>query len=160
MAILYVGRSDEARIASDIYDAVRGEGFSVWNENYPVYEDALADAKAGCLFLLREGEIALAVASVEPVAEDDDLPFFRICDGSHREISRVAVAPKFQGKGYAKEIMEKLISHLKDGGVRSIHLLCAKQNLPAMAVYKALGFDFIGECHRYGADYYVCEKLI
>lgn len=44
--------------------------------------------------------------------------------------------------------------------VRSIHLLAVKKNTPVVRTYSALGFDFIGECHRYGADYYVCEKLL
>ena len=31
---------------------------------------------------------------------------------------------------------------------------------PIIEYYRALGFDFIGECHRYNADYFVCEKLL
>ena len=85
---------------------------------------------------------------------------WRICDGTHREVARVAVAAEHQGEGLAKKIMAMLEEALRKEGVRSIHLLAGKKNTPAVRTYSALGFDFIGECHRYGADYYVCEKLL
>ena len=143
-----------------IYDSVRGVGFCVWNENYPTYEHAARDQAAQCLYVLTvDGEI-VGCASVEPVAEDDDLPFWRINDGMHREISRIAISPRFQGKGYAAKMVDMLLGELASKGVSSVHLLAAKANPPAYRTYRALGFDFIGECYRYGSDYYVCEKIL
>ncbi|MBE6616675.1 MAG: GNAT family N-acetyltransferase [Ruminococcaceae bacterium] len=145
---------------SKIYDIVRGGEFCVWNENYPTMDDARRDFEAGCLYvLLKDGEI-IGCASVEPVAEDDDLPFWRVNDGTHREISRIAIAPAHQGRGYARVMVELLTNELKNQGVTSIHLLAAKVNRPAVNTYRKLGYDFIGECYRYGADYFVCEKVI
>ena len=97
---------------------------------------------------------------MEPETEDDDLPVWRICDGTHREVARVAVASAMQGNGLAKKIMARLIGELAAEGVKSVHLLAGKKNTPAVRTYRALGFDFIGECHRYGADYYICEKIL
>lgn len=143
-----------------IYEAVKGVGYCVWNEDYPTAEIAEDDQAAGCLYVLKnEGEI-LGCASVEPIAEDDDLPFWRINDGTHREISRIAILPSHQGMGLAKKMVSLLTDALKEEGVRSIHLLAAKENPPAYKTYSALGFDLIGECFRYGHDYYVFEKLL
>ena len=75
-------------------------------------------------------------------------------------MSRVAVRPDHQGKGYARKMTEMLINKLKSEGVSSVHLLAAKKNLPAVNTYRSLGFEFIGECFRYGADYFVCEKIL
>ncbi len=152
-------RGDIEKILA-LYGDVRGGEFCVWDEGYPNRARAESDIAAGGLYVLESyGEI-LACASVEPETEDDDLPFWRICDGTHREIARVAVVSAHQGEGLAKKIMALLTDALSAEGVRSIHLLAGKKNTPAVCTYRALGFDFIGECHRYNADYYVCEKLL
>ena len=32
-------------------------------------------------------------------------------------------------------------------------------DLPAvLALYRPLGFDFVGECHKYRIDFFACEK--
>ena len=143
-----------------LYQDVRGGKFCVWDAGYPNRERAEADIAAGGLYVLSRGGEILACASVEPETEDDDLPEWRICDGTHCEIARVAVASAHQGKGLAKKIMAFLADALRAEGVKSIHLLAGKKNTPAVRTYRALGFDFIGECHRYGADYHVCEKIL
>ena len=143
-----------------IYDQVRGRGFCVWSDSYPTAADARRDYEADCLFVLKcEGQI-IGCASVEPVAEDDDLPFWKINDGTHREISRVAIASQHQGKGYAKILVKALLEELRREGIRSVHLLAAKANPPAYRTYRSLGFEFLGECYRYGADFYCCELLL
>ena len=149
-----------AEAVASIYDEVRNGELCVWSEHYPTLEHALDDAKNGCLYVLTDGGNSIGCASVEPVAEDDDLPFWSICDGNHREVSRVAVRPEYRGKGYARTIMAMLIKELEASGVSSVHLLAAKKNIPAVKTYKEIGFGFIGDCFRYGADYYVCEKIL
>lgn len=144
----------------NIYNAVKGRGFCVWSENYPTKEHAERDMQAGCLYVLKDGKEVIGCASVEPIPEDDDLPFWKVNDGTHREISRIAILPSHQGKHLAEKMVEMLICELEDLGVSSIHLLASKSNPPAYRTYRALGFDFIGECHRYGADYFVCEKIL
>ena len=143
-----------------LYGDVRGGEFCVWDEGYPNRERAQSDISSGGLYILEAGGEILACASVEPETEDDDLPEWRICDGTHREVARVAVSSSHQGKGLAKKIMALLTFALSAEGVRSIHLLAGKKNTPAVRTYRSLGFDFIGECHRYNADYFVCEKLL
>lgn len=143
-----------------LYAEVRGGKFCVWDEGYPNRARAEEDIAAGGLYILERGGEIFACASVEPKTEDDDLPEWRVCNGTHREVARVAVALSMQGKGLAKKIMAHLIDELRAEGVKSVHLLAGKKNTPAVRTYRALGFDFIGECRRYGADYYICEKIL
>ena len=145
---------------SEIYDLVRNGEYCVWSESYPTLEDAKRDYEARCLYVFEKDGDIIGCASVESVAEDDDLPFWKICDGTHREVSRIAISTAYQGRGYAKIMVEQLIEELKSQGVRSIHLLAAKKNPPAMNTYRKVGFEFIGECYRYGADYFVGEKVL
>ena len=157
---LILARAEDIDAVVKIYDSVRGVGFCVWNENYPTREHAERDRDADCLYVLKQDGETVGCASVEPIAEDDDLPFWRINDGTHREISRIAISPAHQGRGYAAKMVGMLIERLASLGVHSVHLLAAKANPPAYRTYRALGFDFIGECYRYGTDYYVCEKIL
>ncbi len=155
MQLIKAKSNDVAAVAA-LYDAVRQGEFCVWNADYPTREHAATDAAAGCLYLLVQSGELIGCASVEPIPEDDDLPW-RICDGQHCEISRVAIAPEHQGRGYARMMVGMLLEELRRQGVSSVHLLAAKANPPAVKTYRALGFAFLGECHRYGADYYFFE---
>ena len=159
MELIKASREDIPTVVS-IYESVKRGEFSVWSETYPTEREALADYEAGCLYVLKEGADFIGCGSVEPVAEDDDLPFWRVNDGTHKEVSRVAVSPAYQGRGYARVLMELMIKELRSLGVRSVHLLAAKRNIPAVRTYRSLGFEFVGECFRYGADYYACELVL
>ena len=159
MNLLKGSLKDAAEVAR-IYESAKGTEFCAWNEFYPTLEHAQNDALAGCLYILKDGDVTLGCASVEAVPEDSDLPQWRVRDEAFCEVARVAIAPEYRGKGYAKLLMSLLIEELKRDGVRSIHLLAAKMNPPAYRTYASLGFDFLGECHRYGHDYFVCEKLL
>ncbi|MBR6558983.1 MAG: GNAT family N-acetyltransferase [Clostridia bacterium] len=157
---LILATSDHISRVTEIYDEVKKGEYCVWNELYPTRSDAENDEAAGCLYVLKDNEEIIGCASVEPVAEDDDLPFWQINDGTHREISRIAISPSHQGKGYASKMVSILIDKLSSQGVSSVHLLAAKSNPPAVNTYRSLGFEFIGETYRYGHDYYVCEKIL
>ncbi len=146
--------------AASIYESVKGSKFCAWDESYPTADRAKSDAEAECLYLLKDRGKTIGCASIEPISEDNDLPFWRINDETHREIARIAISPEHQGKGYAKLMVCLLIEELKKQNVRAIHLLAAKMNPPALKTYLSLGFEILGECYRYGHDYYVCEKLI
>ncbi len=75
----------------------------------------------------------------------------------HCEISRDAITPEHQRREYARTMVGMLLEELRRQGIASVHLLAAKANPPAVKTYRALGFAFLGECHRYGADYYTFE---
>ena len=142
-----------------LYEEAKKDEFCVWNEHYPTIEHVTADVMAKGLYLLVRGDDVIGCVSVESVPEDDDLPW-RICDGTHREVARLTIAPCHRGHGYASKMMLLLMEELQRQGARSVHLLAAKCNPPAYRTYRSLGFDFFGECYRYGTDYYICEKLL
>ncbi|MEI3152080.1 MAG: hypothetical protein V8S82_00130 [Eubacteriales bacterium] len=39
-------------------------------------------------------------------------------------------------------------------------LLVSRVNLAAVGLYRSLGFDFVGNCHEYGIDFFACEKAL
>lgn len=149
---------DISEVVSLYSDAVGREGCT-WNEYYPTRDDAWHDFERGCLYVfVSDGKIVGAV-SVVPENELDSLECWKIND-SCREIARVTVSKELSGKGLGAKMVGELLSVLKDGGCRAVHILAAKRNAAALKTYKKLGFEFVGECFMYGNDYFAAEKIL
>jgi len=57
------------------------------------------------------------------------------------EILRIAVAPELRRKGIAKSFLAKVIEELKTSGCDSVFLEVRQENLPAIGLYKNMGFE-------------------
>ncbi|MFD1735077.1 GNAT family N-acetyltransferase [Bacillus salitolerans] len=68
----------------------------------------------------------------------------------NRYLSAFSVAPKYQGKGYGRQILKQVVQLLKDEGVDSIMLEVEIQNANALHLYQACGFEVVA-----GFDYYL-----
>ena len=68
------------------------------------------------------------------------------------EIEKIAVAPAYRGKGYAKALAAAFEEEIlrRDGG--RIFLQVRPSNLAALSLYKALGFEQTRVCKHYYAD--------
>ncbi len=141
-----------------LYKSVIGQIGCAWNEKYPSAEDIMNDYNAGCLYVFSNKYQTIGAVSVVPENELDDIDYWTIKDGTHKEIARVVISPSFQGKGYSKKMLLQLFSILSAQGCKAIHLLVSKENPAAINLYKALGFCFLGECYRYEHSYFICEK--
>lgn len=61
-------------------------------------------------------------------------------------IDRILIDEKYQGKGYGKMAMIKLIDLvLKEYGVNVIYLSITEENRTAYSLYKSIGFEFMNE---------------
>ena len=59
-------------------------------------------------------------------------------------IFRLEVNEQFRGKGYSKEIMNNMISIIKDHGCHNFVLVCAVKNKIALNLYKSIGMSVVG----------------
>lgn len=67
-------------------------------------------------------------------------------DGDKLWICRFMVDEKFQGKGYGKASMEKIIEHIKNTYDHDqVYLSEMPENERAKGLYKSFGFEFTGE---------------
>ena len=57
-------------------------------------------------------------------------------------ICNVYVLEEYRGNHYAERMMEKAIQICKKKGFKSIHLHVSESNIPAVALYRKLGFSF------------------
>ena len=66
--------------------------------------------------------------------------------GGVLELKNLAVEPAFQGKGYGRAAVEKLIALCRESGKYDVlGLGCKPENAAGMGLYKSLGFTPTGE---------------
>lgn len=68
------------------------------------------------------------------------------------ELLTIAVQENLRGRGFAKELMGKMIERGKDAGVKSIYLEVRPTNLVARKLYKGFGFKEISIRKGYYKD--------
>lgn len=153
-------REYETAVVAQLYKGGAMSDFSVWDENYPTPEHARNDCRLGNLYVLENNGNIIGAVSVESDHEFDDMECWSIKGENTVEIARIVIAPAYQGKGYAVKMVELMVKHLSANGIKSVHLLSAKSNIPATKTYSRLGFDTVGECVAFGHEYYAMEYVV
>jgi len=64
----------------------------------------------------------------------------------------IAVSPLYQGRGYARALMEKILREISNRSVFSIFLEVRPGNEPARKLYESMGFRFLMSRPRYYAN--------
>ncbi|MCI8612779.1 MAG: ribosomal protein S18-alanine N-acetyltransferase [Clostridia bacterium] len=86
---------------------------------------------------------------------NDGYAVFKVVNGANRlmgyggvkiaagegEIMNVAVRPEYRRKGVGRLIVEKIIAHCAENGVKKIWLEVYEKNLPAVSLYTCCGFS-------------------
>ncbi len=65
------------------------------------------------------------------------------------DVLNVAVKRELRGRGLGKLVMSELISLAKRNSVKTLTLEVREDNLPAIALYRGLGFETVGVRKRY-----------
>ena len=143
-----------------LYSSCIGIDGCVWNECYPTGDDARRDHENKCLFGAFSGGELVGCASIVSINELSELGFWHGKNERAAEIARVAVAREYRKKGYAQQMVAKVVIELEARGYESVRLLAAKCNPAALRLYEKLGFVRAGECQMYGNDYFAYEKIL
>ncbi len=113
------------------------QGIFQWNEEYPKREDLLEDIELQELWKLEDKNsiIGLIVLTENEDAEYQDVKWLT---KNHKNlyIHRLAVDPKFQGKGYAQKLMDFAEKYAKENGYNSIRLDTFSQNKRNLKFYE------------------------
>lgn len=95
--------------------------------------------------------VGFVMAVYQPIdindPEDDEDAYY---------LARLMIDKKYQGKGYGKEAMKKIIDTMKAcpyGNADAVVLSCSRNNTIAYELYKSLGFIDTGKLDDTG-DYY------
>lgn len=68
------------------------------------------------------------------------------------EILSVAVAPKYRGRGFSRDLLRTHLGHLAGHGLKTVFLEVEENNRPARALYERAGFRVVGRRDRYYKD--------
>lgn len=147
-------------IVYGMYRSVIGVNNSHWTEDYPTRQNVIQDFRNGNLYIFENNNIIIGACSVETKSIFENTDFWKINDGTQCEISRIVISPEYQGHGYARLMVDKLIEKLTGNGCNSIHLFVVKSNIPAVETYRKLKFDFSGECSMFGHEYFAMEYIL
>ncbi len=150
----------DINIVADIYKSVIGMNYSVWTEDYPTIQNVVQDFRNGNLYVFEDNNIIIGACSVESESDFENSDFWKINDGTQCEISRIVIAPEYQGKGYARIMVGNFINVLAENGCKSVHLFVVKSNIPAVETYRSLDFDFSGKCSMFGHEYFAMEYIV
>ena len=113
------------------------QGIFQWNEEYPKREDLLEDIELQELWKLEDKNsiIGLIVLTENEDAEYQDVKWLT---RNHKNlyIHRLAVDPKFQGKGYAQKLMDFAEKYARENGYNSIRLDTFSENKRNLQFYE------------------------
>lgn len=140
----------------NLYEAVKGKGYCVWDESYPGMEEINHDTETSNLFVLEEEGILIGAASIVPENELDGMQCWEIQENA-AEIARVVINPEYQGKGFSQKLVTEIIMKVKSRNFSAVHLSVASSNIPAYKNYQKIGFNKVGEADMYGGHYFLCE---
>ena len=144
-----------------LYRAQVGRPFCFWTEDYPGPDTIAFDLSRDALFVMKDeaGELLAAVSAEEDEAVDR-LPCWTPSLQPGGEFARLAVAPAFQQRGLARQMVSHILGVLRQRGFRSVHILVNRDNLIARRCYAPFGFREAGSCDMYGQHFLCWEKAL
>lgn len=137
------------------------QGIPQWDGVYPNRETFAADIESRCLFGLA---VDGALAGIVTLNEEQDREYAEVdwqCDDPRPlVIHRLCVDPLFQGRGYAKAILQFAEDYARGRGYRSIRLDAFTLNPVSLSLYRAHGYSERGVV-RFRKGLFLCfEKSI
>jgi ribosomal-protein-alanine N-acetyltransferase len=65
------------------------------------------------------------------------------------DLQTIAVAPRAQGRGLGRELLDRAIAEARHRGCSQVMLEVAHDNEPAIALYASVGFESLGRRRDY-----------
>lgn len=156
---LRLAKREELPTILKMYRSVIGKQGCNWSVLYPNEVTLYDDFNTGNLYVLCRGKTIIGAGSIVPKNELDDLNCWYYREAP-REIARIVIAPEYQGKGYGKQLVNKLCHKLEYMHCRAVHLLVSTENHSAQKMYIRARFLNKGQCHRYDHDYFAFERKL
>ncbi|MEK7510380.1 MAG: ribosomal protein S18-alanine N-acetyltransferase [Patescibacteria group bacterium] len=87
----------------------------------------------------------------------------RTKDNGSARIAWLAVLPSCRGKGVGRKLLEYLLNHFEDRGIKKVFLFVRTHNTPAISLYEKVGFTILRKVEKYyrnGNDAFVMRKFM
>ena len=124
---------------------MRSRGIFQWDENYPSQEAFQRDIHAGELWTLAlDGAIRGCVVVSKQMDPEYETVGWLTPNHNNRYIHRLAVHPDFQGKGYARALMDHAEALAASEGAASMRLDTFSRNHGNQKFYEQRGYQRLG----------------
>ncbi len=142
---------------------LRSKGIYQWNEHYPSREAFRTDLKRGELWVLKpEGRLIGTVVLSKVMDAEYRAVEWLSPSVDNRYVHRLAVLPEFQGRGYARKLMDHVEARAREEGAASIRLDTFSQNKRNQRFYEQRGYTRLGSVYfpHQSPDPFYCYELL
>lgn len=146
---------DDVDLIEDIYNEhfnheIEHGAFTVFKKGvYPTKKDAIKAINTGELYVY-EGNDNIAgtimVDNVQPVEYSEINWGNALRDDEVMVIHLLMVRPSMAGKGIASSLVKYAMKLAKNNSCKALRLDTGSQNIPAVSLYKKLGFQIVATC--------------
>jgi ribosomal protein S18 acetylase RimI-like enzyme len=116
-----------------------------WNEHYPNKSGFENDIKRKELVVIEINFELIGCITISTYMDDEYMPVSWLTPNENNlYIHRLAIHPKFQGKGYAQKLMDYAENYAKTNSFASIRLDTFSKNERNQKFYEARGYQRLG----------------
>lgn len=140
------------------------EGIFQWNQHYPNKLAFEKDLQREELYVLELDQKVVGCITISTWKDEEYKPISWLTpDSNHRYIHRLAVHPSYQGKGWARALMDFAEEHARKEGAISIRLDTFSKNVRNQRFYEARGYQQLESIYfpkQSEHPFYCYEKLL
>jgi ribosomal protein S18 acetylase RimI-like enzyme len=142
----------------EIYDDIRNNTYTLWDNGYPNEELIKWDIERKGLWGVFDNEKLIAISFVGKRNEDGEENYTWKDNFKKRgTFARIGVSPKYQNKGIGTLLVDFILKKLKSDGYDGVRILVGTQNTNAIKLYTKFGFINCGKTEKYNHEYYLFE---
>tara|TARA_R110002049_G_scaffold1113_3_gene8214 strand:+ start:3949 stop:4449 length:501 start_codon:yes stop_codon:yes gene_type:complete len=134
-----------------------------WNEFYPNKRAFINDIERDELYVLEVKNTLIGCATVSTFMDEEYIPIHWLTPNANNiYIHRLAVHPKYQGKGFAQELMGFAENYAKKNHFVSVRLDAFSQNTNNLKFYELRNYKRLGEIYfpKQSNHPFYCYELI
>jgi len=127
---------------------MESRGIYQWNEHYPTLDIISGDVENGSMYVIKEENSIWGIIAIN---EEQSPEYYNLSwgcnEGKALVVHRLAVQPKKQRNGIAKELMDFAENYAKEKEYTSIRLDAYCGNPGALRLYKQRGYIRVGQVY-------------
>lgn len=124
------------------------KGIYQWNEHYPNKAAFKNDVLRNELYVIEEDKTIVGCVVVSSFMDEEYIPVSWLTESNRNiYIHRLAIHPKYQGKGYAKKLMDFAEKFAKENNYTSVRLDTFSQNKRNQKFYELRSYKRLGDIY-------------
>lgn len=133
-----------------------------WNEHYPNRNAFENDVQRGELYVYVQNNICIGCIVITTIKDVEYVPIEWLTKDKNIYIHRLAVHPKYQGKGIAQQMMTFAENFAKINGYFSVRLDTFSQNKRNQKFYETRGYKRLGNIYfpKQSKHPFYCYELV